>query len=830
MSTRPLPPTTDGGASPAPELSTALVGRLDLPVVLERLIRSPSVSPCITAHKVVPAKPAETAPLPDWLRPELVGVLASKGITSLYRHQREALDLVRDGHDVAVVTPTASGKSLCFHLPVLNRVLEEPSARALYLFPTKALSQDQYHELHTVIEAADANILTHTYDGDTPADARQAIRSHGHIVISNPDMLHTAILPHHTKWVKLFRNLEFVVLDEVHTYRGVFGSHVCNVLRRLQRIARFHGANPRFICCSATIANPAEHVSRLIEREVALVDRSGAPQGERHLVFYNPPVVNRQLGMRASYIHAARRFAQALIENDVPTIVFALSRLNVEILLRYLRESLRARNVDPERVQGYRGGYLPTRRRSIERGLREGEVTGVVATNALELGIDIGHLSAAVIAGYPGSVASLWQQSGRAGRSQDVSLTVFVSRSAPLDQFIVENPDYFFEQSPEHARIHPDNLFVAVDHIRCAAFELPFEDGEGFGSLPASEVDAVLSHLEKHRVVSRSGGRSHWMNESYPAGEVSLRRVHSENFVVIDVDREHVVAEVDFESVQTTLHEHAIYTVAAQPYEVLRLDYDNHKAYVRRVAPDYFTDALTYDRVEVLDVMDSRPVEQASVEHGEVSVTRKVVGFKKIKLYTHENIGYGEVTLPEVTLHTSAYWVTVPRALLDELPFPSSELVNALIGASHALLHVAALKVMCDPRDLGRCVGDKSAEWYAAMRGGASGGHALVRNDASGGPGGLGAGGASALSPHDVFDATLFLYESIPGGVGFAEKLWERHEELVEAARDIVRACPCEAGCPSCVGAMPTPEPVAKQAPLALLERLAGGPPAEQSP
>ena len=427
LATRPNLPTSID----VPLLSSELIGPREMPLVLDAFLSNPAVGPCITTHRTTPARAADTAPFPDWMRPELVEVLARRGVSSLYSHQREALDAVHAGDDIVVVTPTASGKSLCYHLPVLQKVLEDPDARALYIFPTKALSQDQYMTVHGYIDDMDADIRTFTFDGDTPADARQAVRSHGHIVVSNPDMIHTGILPHHTKWVKLFRNLKYVVIDELHTYRGVFGSHVANVIRRLKRIAAFHGARPQFICCSATIANPAEHAAQLIERPVRAVERNGAPEGERHLLFYNPPVVNKQLGIRASYLHAARRFAISLIERDIPTIVFAPSRLNVEVLLRYLREDLAHRNIDPDRVQGYRGGYLPNLRRSIERGLRSGDITGVVATNALELGIDIGHLSACVVAGYPGSVASLWQQSGRAGRRAEAALTIFVGPVFP---------------------------------------------------------------------------------------------------------------------------------------------------------------------------------------------------------------------------------------------------------------------------------------------------------------------------------------------------------------------------------------------------------------
>ncbi|GMV42823.1 MAG: helicase [Myxococcales bacterium] len=779
---------------------------VSLPKILESWEADPRLMKNVTARVEVPAREGRYGALPADMRPELAALLRADGIERLYSHQISAWQHVRAGRNVCLLTPTASGKSLCYHLPVLQRVLDEKDARSLYLFPTKALSQDQYMDLHRMIRALDAEIATFTYDGDTPADARAAIRSHGHVVITNPDMLHTGILPHHTKWLKLFENLRYVVIDEVHTYRGVFGSHLANILRRLKRIARFYGAAPQFILCSATIANPLELAEQLVEEPVELIAESGAPTAEKVVYFYNPPVINKELGIRASYLKTAKRLAMSLLRHGVPTIVFALSRLNVELLLKYFRESMAKAKEDPEQVQGYRGGYLPGHRRRIEQGLRAGTVRGVVATNALELGVDIGQLEVCFVAGYPGSVASFWQQSGRAGRRSGSAATVFVARSNPLDQFIVQNPDYFFGQTPEHARIHPDNLFIVVDHVKCAAFELPFDDGESFGALEAADTAQILGYLTQNQVLNHAGGRYHWMERHYPANQVNLRNIPGENFVVIEVESGKILAEVDFKSTQTTLHEHAIYHVDAVQYQVERLDWENHKAYVRKVVPDYFTDAMTYSKVDVLEVSDSRTVGPLLVEWGDVSVTSRVVGFKKIKFHTSENVGFGEVNLPELTMHTSAWWFTIPSGLIEELPYDRADFVDGLVGIAHALHYVCVLALMCDVQDLGRCVGDKSAKWFAVM--GQTGQEPRWTADGA--------------APDDVFEPTLFVYDSYPGGVGFSPKLFEQHEGLVTRARALIATCPCESGCPSCVGPLLHLNERSKEIPLAILDRVIG--------
>src|ERR1022692_4413018 len=513
----------------APRLSTTLDTVQDILGTLVSRYRTDEVLTCV---RQIPAREATFRPLPEWVRSDLREAYSAKGISQLYSHQAATVEFVHDGKNVVVVTPTASGKTLCFNLPVLNAVLENPDTRALYLFPTKALAQDQLAELQDLAKRLDDSFGVFTYDGDTPSDARKAIRERGHIVLTNPDMLHTGILPHHTKWMRLFENLRYIVLDELHTYRGVFGSHLANVLRRLRRVAQFYGSNPQFICCSATIANPGELASQLIENEVDVVEENGAPAGEKLFVFYNPPMVNRNLGIRRSYINEATRAAKELFTCKLQTIVFANSRLHTEVMLTYLQQSNPPKPGQPEPIRGYRGGYLPGERREIERGLREGRIRGVVTTNALELGIDIGSLDACVMAGYAGSIASTWQRAGRAGRRSGSSCAVMVASSSPLGQYVARHPDYFFGRSPEHAYIQPDNLEVLVNHLKCAAFELPISAHDKFGIV---DVPALCERMAEAGFLHRSGEHWHWTQEAYPADTVSLRSVTSDNFVIVDV-------------------------------------------------------------------------------------------------------------------------------------------------------------------------------------------------------------------------------------------------------------------------------------------------------
>jgi len=712
----------------------------------------------VTLDHVIPARDAQFAPLPDDLRPELASALAGRGVERLYSHQAEAYAHVRAGRHLVVVTPTASGKTLCYNLPVLQGLLERPTSRALYVFPTKALAQDQLAELGALTAPLPLDVKISTYDGDTPPGQRTAIREGGHIVLTNPDMLHTGVLPHHTRWRRLFSSLEHVVIDELHTYRGLFGSQVANVIRRLKRICEFYGSSPRFICASATIANPRQLAERLLEEEpVALVDRSGAPRGERRLVFYNPPLLNRELGVRRSSLLEGRRIAEPWVRDGVQTIVFCRSRLQVEVMLSYLRESLLPRLDARRRVRGYRSGYLPLHRREIEAGLRSGEVHGVVSTNALELGIDIGTLQAAVIVGYPGTIASTWQQLGRAGRRSG-SVAVFVASSAPLDQFIVRHPEYFLQASPEEGLIDPDNLLVLAGHLQAGVFELPFLDGERLG---AADVTDLLHLFEEDGVVSRSGGRWFWSQDAFPAEGVALRRLAADNVVIVDTApaRPEVIGEMCQFSAQVMLHEEAIYLQDGAQYHVDRLDWEEKKAYVRPVEVDYYTDALFNVTVNVLDAFEHEPGSDLDRSHGEVKLTSVATMFKKIRFHTHENIGAGPIHLPEQTLHTTAYWTSVEPGRWVLLGRETLE--AGLQGMAHAMRTVAGLRLMCDPADLG-ALGE-------------------VRSTFTRRP-------------------TVTIYEVYPGGVGYARRLYELHTSLLADAADLVRECPCVAGCPSCIG------------------------------
>src|SRR5688572_30304401 len=642
-----------------------------------------------TIRRLAPLE-ARYAPFGDALDARLCDVLRHRGLDQLYTHQALAIDHALAGRHVVVTTPTASGKTLCYNAPVLSTILRDPSARALYLFPTKALAQDQLAELHDLSDHLsrlnDLEIGVFTYDGDTPQDARRAIRGRAHIVLSNPDMIHSGILPHHPRWAKLFENLRYVVIDELHAYRGVFGSHLTNVLRRLRRICRHYGSTPTFVCSSATIANPRELAEALVEQPFELVSESGAPRGEKVFLFVNPPVVNAQLGIRRSYLAETRRLASEFLKRKLQTIVFAQSRLATEILTTYLKDDFGGPPGTNEHIRGYRGGYLPQRRREIEKGLREGTVRAVVSTNALELGIDIGALDACVMAGYPGTIAATWQRAGRAGRRSGRSAAVMVASSAPLDQFIVRNPSYFFDASPERALIDPDNLHVLVDHIKCATFELPFKPGERFGRHDLQEILAVLA---EQGLVHRSGAsldpdqpdqsQWSWTSESYPADAVSLRSVSSDNFVIVDVTYEaRVIGETSFTSGPATLHPKAIYLIEGALYQVEQLDFDGRKAFVRAIDCDYYTDAITYTRVTTLDTFESQ--EAPARAHGEVHVVSRVVGFKKIKFYTNENVGSGELDLPEQQMHTTAYWLTIPAEVMAGLPFAADDRRDGVVG------------------------------------------------------------------------------------------------------------------------------------------------------
>lgn len=832
---------------------------MPLDQTLARLKDAPAFARCITHWRTLPAEAGRFAPLPP-LEGRLGEALRARGVAQLYSHQAEAVAAAQRGEHTVVVTPTASGKTLCYNLPVLDTILREPGARALYLFPTKALAQDQRHELNALIAATGAPVQAEVYDGDTPQSARRAIRASANIVLTNPDMLHTGILPHHTKWLSLWSTLRYIVLDEVHNYRGLFGSHMANLLRRVMRIARFYGNTPQFICCSATIANPADFVARLIDAPVTLVDQSGAPRGERHFLFWNPPPFNEALGLRRSAVLEARRVAAQFLADGVQTIVFARARLTTEVLLTYLQTEGKSLGLGAGTIRGYRGGYLPAERREIERGLREGAVRAVVSTNALELGVDIGQLDACVLTGYPGTIASTWQQAGRAGRRADRSAAVLIASAAPLDQYIANHPEWFFDASPEHARINPDNLELLVKHLTCAAFELPFAPSDGFGSVPGPIVTEILDFLCEQGVLHRAAETYYWTAENYPAERVSLRTATNDGFVIVERPGGTAIGEVERFSASQMVFPNAIYLHEGRQFQVEALDWEGGKAYVSPVQVDFYTDAEV--KTTVVPIY---PPGDESLAAGrgvsEVVVTSKAFAYKKIKLFTHENLGTGPIELPEAQMQTTAFWLALPveateerrdygpnwrqqrlrarardrfrcqscriseeelgRELdvhhlrpfrefdyrpgendaylqanaLDNLaslcprchkrsePWYRSELAAGLAGLAAALSHIAPLFLMCDPRDVGVSHDIRSAH--------------------TGRP-------------------TIFLYDRVPSGVGFAEQLYELHETLLRATRDLIADCACERGCPSCVGADATlgDVPAGKAPALGLLDLL----------
>ncbi|MDQ0190756.1 DEAD/DEAH box helicase domain-containing protein [Alicyclobacillus cycloheptanicus] len=730
---------------------------MQLSVLLDEWKRTPDFINHVTAWHVEPARLPRLRDLPAWVHEDLRTALAAHGMRQLYSHQAEAAELVRAGRHVMVTTPTASGKTLCYNLPVLDAICKDPGTRALYLFPTKALSQDQVAELHDLVHHLQTQVQSFTYDGDTPLHARQKIREAGHIVVTNPDMLHAAVLPHHTKWLRLFENLKYIVIDEAHIYRGVFGSHVANVIRRLLRVAAFYGSSPQVILSSATVANPADLGRELVGAEVSVVDESGAAQGERHIILYNPPVIQPQLGLRRSSLQEARRIGARLLKEDISTIAFVKARTQVEVLASYWKRDV------PERLRskvfGYRGGYLPNERRRIERGLRAGDIRGVVSTNALELGVDIGSLEAAITVGYPGTIASVRQQSGRAGRRNGLSVSLFIANASPLDQYVVNHPQALISASPEAARLYPENLLILMDHLKCAAYELPFAPDESFG---VETTDELLAYLAEQRVLHRGGdGRYFWMSDALPSHGVSLRSAAQDNVVIVDVSgaKPLVIGEMDRFSALTMLHEEAMYLHQSRSYQVEKLDLENGKAFVRPVEADYYTDAELAVRLHVLDVLEEREG-GTSVLHqaGEVMVNAMPTLFKKIKFDTHENLGWGKIHLPEAELHTEGYWCSwTPEAL----PFDNDAWESALAGLAQLLRHAASLHCMCAPTDL-----------HVAVH---------IRDELTGRP-------------------TLYLYDAYPGGIGLSNRVFREAGTVYQTAAEMLAACGCESGCPACIG------------------------------
>ncbi len=846
-------------------------------MTLERLLHAwrsePTVAGCVAAWESLPARPVQFLPFPDDLHPLLADMLHKRGVHALYTHQAQAWEHVRSGRHTAIVTGTASGKSLCYALPVLHSLLQDPQARALALFPTKALAQDQLGMFNALLAALPTqegvSIPVAPYDGDTPSAARKSIRAAARLVLSNPDMLHTGILPHHTAWAEFFHGLRYVILDEIHTYRGVFGSHIANVLRRLKRIARFYGASPQFLLTSATIANPAEHASRLIEADVAVVDQDGSPRGPRHFLIYNPPVVNPELGLRRSALHESVRLAGDLLAYNLQTILFARSRRSAEIILTYLHEQADSRLPDPQaEIRGFRSGYLPARRRQIERGLRQGEVRAVVATNALELGIDIGGLSAALLVGYPGSIAAVWQQAGRAGRGEDPALAVLIATADPLDQYLARHPEYFFARSPEQCLINPDNLLLLLSHLRCAAFELPFQHGDGFGSLPTEVLAEFLDVLRQGGELHYSTGRYFWMAEGYPAQMISLRSASPESVLlqVSDEAKPATLGQVDLASAAWMVHPGAVYLHEGQSYLVESLDLAEHAAVLRRAELDYFTEPAMETTLQPLEIYQQETGRGADKVYGDVQVTSQLVGYRKVQWNTHITLAHEPLTMPPSDLVTTGYWFALHEDTVESLrqqgvwrgdandygprwnqireqvrardgyrcqacgaqeqgrtldvhhkiPFRAFRGTDGRVNLAEAnrLDNLVALCHTCHRR----------VEAAVRIRSGLSGlSFALSRLAPlflMCAPGDLGAFSDPQAPLADGAPAVA-LYDMIPAGIGFSQRLYELHDQLLAHARGLISACPCADGCPSCVGPGGENGEGGKSETLTILEALA---------
>jgi DEAD/DEAH box helicase domain-containing protein len=832
---------------------------------LQELCSNPRFCNHITAWRHLSARPARYGATPAGLHAHVLSALQRQGIEKLYSHQARAIGAVLRGEDVAVVSGAASGKTLCYNLPVLDALARDHGACALYLFPTKALAQDQLAAWQGLSEGLLPSTVAATYDGDTPSSARSRIRQDASLLITNPDMLHLGILGHHTRWESFFAGLKYIVLDEVHIYRGLFGSHVANLLRRLRRICEFYGSAPRFICCSATIANPQQFALQLLGRPVTLVGDDGSPQGEKHFLLYNPPVVNMTRGIRRGLILEAALVADLFLARDLPTITFGRGRLATELLLTYLRRAARKRGQPARRLRGYRGGYLPRERREIERGLRNGKVHGVVSTNALELGVDIGELSVCVLAGYPGTIASTWQQAGRAGRRRAVSAVVLVGGLSALDQYLLTHPQFLFGRTCERALMSPDNPFVLQSHLKCAAFELPIGDAEEF----AEGVDSsgLLGDIQdREGVLRHTGKRWYWMSSHYPAQSVSLRTAAADQFVLCKDDGE-VIGQMDSASAPLLVYPGAVYLHEGQAYRVTELDWDAHIARVIPTEADHFTEVAVSVKVEVLAVERCQSMDGLSRANAEVRICTRTSGYREFRLYTHEQLATVPLNLPEQELLTHAYWLEihdeVVQALRDEGDWTIAPILSygpnwatqrqrarerdglrcrncgrpELPEREHDVHHLRPFRIF-DYRP-GENTTYLLANRLANLITLCPECHHRVEavQSVQGTLQGLG-NVVRALAPLflmcDPQDLrlttdldfpytrapTVIVYDAAPGGVGFSKLLYEAQDDLLRACMEWVSDCPCAEGCPVCVGAPPQAGAGAKARVGRLLERI----------
>ncbi len=748
---------------------------MDAGTLLDRLQHSEFFDGQIVHVETVPAREAVFSEVSGGLHPAVAGVLAEAGITRLYSHQAEAINHIRAGNSVVIVTGTASGKTLCYNIPIVETLIEDPLATALCIYPTKALAQDQLRGIGSFHRPDDGiDFLAGTYDGDTPQNLRRRLRDGGNIVLTNPDMLHQGVLPQHARWNRFFTHLKYVVIDEVHAYRGVFGSHLANVMRRLRRICAHYGAQPQFICSSATIDNPREHAERISGRPMELVTNDGSPRGARHFVMWNPPPLTtaargrpdqwRVGGDRKSPLWEAVHLMGTLVQEGIQTIAFVRTRLMAELIFKNTRDLLR--EVSPrlsQAVHAYRGGYLPEERREIERRLVDKSIMGVASTNALELGIDIGSLDCCIMVGYPGTVASLWQQAGRAGRGDDESVVFLVGQNTPMDQYLMTHHDYIFAQSPEQAVVDADNPHICIGHIRCATHELPLGDAEV--ELFGPYADVVLELLEDEGLVKHLEDHWYWASSDYPAAQVNLRNIAGPVYTIQDeAEGERIIGTLDEVSALAQLHDHAVYLHGADTYFVNRLDLDQKIVHVERRDLDYYTQSIQTSQIRIDEVEENHEWRGGLAGFGDVTVTTAIPMFKKIRFHSRDSLGFEELELPPQSLETVAMWIAPPEHLAEEMLRQKMILADGLIGIANVIVEVAPFYVMCDTQDIGTVVES-----------------ACLNRDA------------------------LFLHDRYPGGMGYARRCLDCIDELMRSVHAVIAECSCEDGCPSCVGAAVPP-------------------------
>jgi DEAD/DEAH box helicase domain-containing protein len=754
---------------------------MDARRVLDEFTRQPGYDGQIVYERFISPRSAQYDALKPPLPRVLTDSLRAQRITRLYTHQVEAITALRRHENVVVVTATASGKTLCYNLPVLESLLADPAARALYLFPTKALAQDQADAL---AEFGLPGVVVGTYDGDTPVRQRRAVRDEAHVILTNPDMLHLGILPQHHRWAGVFRHLRYVVIDDVHIYRGVFGSNVANILRRLRRVCRLHGADPVFICTSATIANPQEFAATLLGLPVTVVDADGSPSGPRWFALWNPPLIDQaRAHRRSSYTEATALFTQ-LVRAGARTIVFTQARKITELIYRQARRALEDAPELAGRISAYRAGYLPEERHAIEQRLFNGELIGVVSTSALELGIDVGSLDAAILVGYPGTIASTWQRAGRAGRGREDALVVLVALEDALDQYLMRHPEYLFARPHEHAVIDPENPYILAAHLRCAASEVPVwrQDADIFG--PRTEELAAI--LEGQGDLARRRDRWYWANPGYPAKDVEVRAASGDLFRIVDASRGRLVGTVDAARAFEQVHPGGVYLHQGETYVVEHLDAARRIASVRLRDVDYYTQPRTTTDLEILQPLLHRPWGGTTASFGQVVVTTQVIAFARKRLLGDEVLGEDPLDLPPQRLQTTGLWFPISDALVSQLQRRGGDLAGGIHAVEHAAIGMLPLFAMCDRWDLG--------------------GVSYPRYPALGAP-------------------AIFIYEAHPGGVGITEKGYELLDQLMTATLETIEACPCEAGCPSCIqspkcGNMN--EPLDKAAAMLLLKGLLG--------